>query len=35
MREKATGWISFMLILRTNSNKNEGVAKVKNNGKKK
>ena len=28
MPEKATSWISFMLILRTNSNKNEGAAKV-------
>jgi hypothetical protein len=28
MPEKATSWISFMLILRTNSNKNEGIAKV-------
>ena len=28
MLEKATGWISFMPIHRTNSNKNEGDAKV-------
>ena len=28
MREKATSCISFMPMLRTNSNKNEGVAKV-------
>jgi len=26
--EKATGWILFMSILRTNSNKNEGVEKI-------
>jgi len=28
MAEKATGWISFMQIHRTISNKNEGVAKI-------
>ena len=28
MLEKATGWISFIPILRTDSNKNEAVAKI-------